>query len=175
MNSRRLMGRSLPHRPPRVLGIAHTRRVSVAGLCQPQAKLSRKSNQIARGRIRRFESDMPSHAVGSLWAALLSDHALASSTTALSIKPRAHGAPGRSPHRVSARLSERISDRACRLSACALASSRPAGAKIRPFSNAGVQTIRGPPVTTHARPGAWNAVAKTVIQSRAAASAGSLV
>jgi hypothetical protein len=30
----------------------------------PQAELSRKSNQIARGRIRRFESDMPSHAVG---------------------------------------------------------------------------------------------------------------
>ncbi len=28
-----------------------------------QAKLSRNSNQIARGRIRRFESDMPSHAV----------------------------------------------------------------------------------------------------------------
>ena len=33
----------------------------------PQAKLSSKSNQITRGRIRRFESDMPSHAVGSLW------------------------------------------------------------------------------------------------------------
>jgi hypothetical protein len=29
----------------------------------PQTKLSRKSNQIARGRIRRFESDMPSQAV----------------------------------------------------------------------------------------------------------------
>ena len=29
----------------------------------PQTKLSRKSNQIARGRIRQFESDMPSHAV----------------------------------------------------------------------------------------------------------------
>ena len=29
-----------------------------------QAKLSRNSNQIARGRIRRFESYMPSHAVG---------------------------------------------------------------------------------------------------------------
>src|SRR4051794_4799686 len=28
-----------------------------------QAKLSRKSNQIARGRIRQFESDMPSQAV----------------------------------------------------------------------------------------------------------------
>jgi hypothetical protein len=33
----------------------------------PQAELSRKSNQIARGRIRRFESDMPSQAVRSLW------------------------------------------------------------------------------------------------------------
>src|SRR5437667_5062031 len=31
----------------------------------PQAKLSRNSNQIARGRIRRFESDMPSQAVVS--------------------------------------------------------------------------------------------------------------
>jgi hypothetical protein len=28
--------------------------------------LSRKSNQIARGRIRRFESDMPSQPVWSL-------------------------------------------------------------------------------------------------------------
>ena len=34
------------------------------GLRLPQAKLSRKSNQVARGRIRRFESFMPSHAVG---------------------------------------------------------------------------------------------------------------
>ena len=34
------------------------------GLRLPQAKLSRKSNQVARGRIRRFESYMPSHAVG---------------------------------------------------------------------------------------------------------------
>jgi hypothetical protein len=59
MNSRRLMRRSLPHRPPRVLGIAHTRRVSVAGLCQPQAKLSRKSNQIARRRIRRSNPTCP--------------------------------------------------------------------------------------------------------------------
>jgi hypothetical protein len=32
----------------------------------PQAKLLRNSNQIARGRIRRFESDMPSQAVRSL-------------------------------------------------------------------------------------------------------------
>jgi hypothetical protein len=32
----------------------------------PQAKLPRNSNQIARGRIRRFESDMPSQAVWSL-------------------------------------------------------------------------------------------------------------
>jgi hypothetical protein len=34
------------------------------GLRVPQAKLSRKSNQVARGRIRRFESFMPSQAVG---------------------------------------------------------------------------------------------------------------
>jgi hypothetical protein len=32
----------------------------------PQAKLSRNSNQIVRGRIRQFESYMPSHAVYSL-------------------------------------------------------------------------------------------------------------
>jgi hypothetical protein len=31
-----------------------------------QAKLSRNSNQIARGRIRRFESYHPSYAVGGL-------------------------------------------------------------------------------------------------------------
>src|SRR5262249_23849962 len=36
------------------------------GLRRPQAKLSRNSNQLARGRIRRFESYMPSHAVRSL-------------------------------------------------------------------------------------------------------------
>src|SRR5262249_35335871 len=35
------------------------------GLRRPQAKLSQDSNQIARGQIRRFESYMPSHAVGS--------------------------------------------------------------------------------------------------------------
>jgi hypothetical protein len=33
------------------------------GLRLPQAKLSRKPNRIALGRIRWFESDMPSHAV----------------------------------------------------------------------------------------------------------------
>jgi hypothetical protein len=38
------------------------------GLRLPQAKLPRNSNQIARGRIRRFESYMPSQAVWSLWA-----------------------------------------------------------------------------------------------------------
>ena len=35
------------------------------GLRLPQAKLSRNSNQVARGRIRRFESYMPSQAVRS--------------------------------------------------------------------------------------------------------------
>ena len=35
------------------------------GLRLPQAKLSRKSNQVARGRIRRFESYMPSQPVRS--------------------------------------------------------------------------------------------------------------
>jgi hypothetical protein len=33
------------------------------GLRLPQAELSRKSNQMARARIRRFESSVPSHAV----------------------------------------------------------------------------------------------------------------
>ena len=33
------------------------------GLRQPQAKFSRNSNQIARGRIRRFESYYPSQTV----------------------------------------------------------------------------------------------------------------
>ena len=44
-----------------------TREGSPAGFALLQAKLPRKSSQIARGRIRRFESYMPSHAVRSLW------------------------------------------------------------------------------------------------------------
>jgi hypothetical protein len=40
--------------------------VSAARLGLPQAKLSRKFNQVARRRIRRFESHMPSQAVWSL-------------------------------------------------------------------------------------------------------------
>jgi hypothetical protein len=36
------------------------------GLRLSQAELSRKSNQLARARIPRFESDMPSQAVRSL-------------------------------------------------------------------------------------------------------------
>src|SRR6516165_3858480 len=46
---------------------AHTRRVSAAGFALLQAKLPRNSSQIARGRIRRFESYMPSQAVQSPW------------------------------------------------------------------------------------------------------------
>jgi hypothetical protein len=38
------------------------------GLRLSQAELSRKSNQLARARIRQFESDMPSQAVQSLRA-----------------------------------------------------------------------------------------------------------
>jgi hypothetical protein len=34
------------------------------GLRLPQAELSRKTNQVARAQIRRFESYMPSHPVG---------------------------------------------------------------------------------------------------------------
>jgi hypothetical protein len=47
---------------------AETRSVSEAWRASTQVKLSRNSNQVARGRIRRFESYMPSHAVRSLWA-----------------------------------------------------------------------------------------------------------
>jgi hypothetical protein len=36
------------------------------GLRLPHAELSRKSKQVTRARIRRFESDMPSQAVQSL-------------------------------------------------------------------------------------------------------------
>jgi hypothetical protein len=39
-----------------ILYAARTRSVSAAGLRLLQAKLSRNSNQIAGGRIRRFES-----------------------------------------------------------------------------------------------------------------------
>jgi PleD family two-component response regulator len=42
---------------------AHTRRVSAAGLALLQAKLPRNSSQIARGRIRQFESSQPSQPV----------------------------------------------------------------------------------------------------------------
>jgi hypothetical protein len=44
---------------------ARTRGVFAAGHRLAQAKLSRNSNQIVRGRIRRFESNMPSQAVQS--------------------------------------------------------------------------------------------------------------
>jgi hypothetical protein len=45
---------------------ARPRRVSAAGLRPLQAKLSRNSNQIARGGIRQFESYMPNQRVRSL-------------------------------------------------------------------------------------------------------------
>jgi hypothetical protein len=45
--------------------VANRAVVSAVGLGLTRAKLSRNSNQIARGRIRRFESDMPSQAVWS--------------------------------------------------------------------------------------------------------------
>src|SRR5438105_1744489 len=68
----------------------------------PQAELSRKSNQIARGRIRRFESDMPSHAVLSEWLILMMrtagelDHGqiLRSSAEILARAANAHHAAG---------------------------------------------------------------------------------
>jgi hypothetical protein len=44
-------------------GVLGIHRSPPPGLRLPQAKLLRNSNQIARGRIRRFESYHPSHAV----------------------------------------------------------------------------------------------------------------
>ena len=55
----------LKYGPELPLGIMQLEREGSppSGLRLSQAKLSRKSNQVARGRIRRFESYMPSHAV----------------------------------------------------------------------------------------------------------------
>jgi hypothetical protein len=50
-----------------------------------QAKLSRNSNQIARGRIRRFESDMPSQQVRLQRVVIMSAHRTR--------PPRARGTP----------------------------------------------------------------------------------
>src|SRR5256884_9060569 len=47
------------------LGEVPRERSPPPGLRLLQAELSRKSNQVARRRIRRFESDMPSQAVVS--------------------------------------------------------------------------------------------------------------
>ena len=44
---------------------ARTRRVFATGLRLPQAKLPRNLNPVARRRVRRFESCMPSQTVGS--------------------------------------------------------------------------------------------------------------
>jgi hypothetical protein len=46
------------------------------GLRPPQAELSRKFNQVARARIRRFESDMPSQAVRSPARSICSNQTL---------------------------------------------------------------------------------------------------
>ena len=47
-----------------ILGMRRLReKSSLSVLRLPHAKLSRNFNQVARGRIRRFESYMPSHAV----------------------------------------------------------------------------------------------------------------
>ena len=48
-------GTSIEHVPKSVSRSSHAR-VSAAGLAPIQPKLSRNSNQIARGRIRQFES-----------------------------------------------------------------------------------------------------------------------
>ena len=61
----RIRPKTVPNRSGQTVVAACTRRVSAAGLTPSQAKLSRDSNQIARGRIRGFESYHPSHAVRS--------------------------------------------------------------------------------------------------------------
>jgi hypothetical protein len=54
----------------------------------PQTKLSRKSNQIARARIRRFESDMPRHAVGLTGASQVAACTLAAGDTPAAVRTR---------------------------------------------------------------------------------------
>jgi hypothetical protein len=63
---RRFAGRLLKSGPELQIGVMQLAREGSPplGLCLPQTKLSRKYNQVARGRIRQFESYMPSQAVG---------------------------------------------------------------------------------------------------------------
>jgi hypothetical protein len=56
------------------------------GLRLPQAELSRKPNQIARGRIRRFESDMASQAVGLTGASQVATCTLAAGDTPAAVR-----------------------------------------------------------------------------------------
>jgi hypothetical protein len=72
---------------------AHTRRVSAALLRRPQAKLPRNSNQIARQRIRRFESYMPSHAVVSNSGVLQPQHFSAAFRQATGVRRPFSGNP----------------------------------------------------------------------------------
>ena len=65
------------------------------GLRLPQAKLSRKSNQVARGRIRRFKSYMPSHAVVSNFINLKTAHRPCSRTAGVR-----HAVVGAQPRRL---------------------------------------------------------------------------
>jgi hypothetical protein len=51
-----------------------------------QAELSRKSNQVARARIRRFESDMPRHAVGLTGASQVAACTLAAGGTPAAVR-----------------------------------------------------------------------------------------
>jgi hypothetical protein len=62
---RRFAGRLLKSEPELQIGVMQLAREGSPplGLCLPQTKLSRKYNQVARGRIRQFESYMPSQAV----------------------------------------------------------------------------------------------------------------
>jgi hypothetical protein len=58
------------------------------GLRPPQTELSRKSNQVARARIRRFESDMPRHAVGLTGASQVAACTLAAGDTPAAVRTR---------------------------------------------------------------------------------------
>src|SRR6266550_8884182 len=73
------------------LGEVPRERSPPPGLRLLQAELSRKSNQVARRRIRRFESDMPSQAVVSNseaadWDWINAKRVTCSSTRALGVR-----------------------------------------------------------------------------------------
>jgi hypothetical protein len=72
------------------------------GLRLSQAELSRKSNQLARARIRQFESDMPSQAVQSLWGVSDAEK-----------YARHSGASGYATRRAEVSLAQQLADLRC--------------------------------------------------------------